>query len=103
MGRPLGSKQKYPYAILGKAEWQVKLKHILEGYKTFFGCERCDYKGCVGALQFHHRDESQKKFKPTSSSRIAWATRLEEMEKCDVVCANCHCNHHWEQRLSTCA
>jgi hypothetical protein len=41
-------------------------------------------------MDFDHRDPSQKSF--TISKRFAnrWERLLEEIAKCDVVCANCH-------------
>lgn len=51
------------------------------------------------ALQFHHRDPSTKMFELTSKTlsapkKFPWETILLEIEKCDLVCANCHAIAH---------
>lgn len=38
-----------------------KVKHILIEYKGG-KCQKCDYNRCEGALQFHHRNPSEKEF-----------------------------------------
>lgn len=44
------------------------------------------------ALDFHHRDPSQKSFNVSYylARGWGWARILEEISKCDVLCANCH-------------
>ena len=50
-------------------------------------------------LHFHHRDRSDKSFnmahvvgRATSIKQI-----LNEMKKCDILCANCHAIRHWRE------
>jgi hypothetical protein len=55
-------------------------------------CCECGYKLCVDALDLHHLDPSQKKF-TFSGIRArpkSWATIVDELKKCILVCANCH-------------
>jgi hypothetical protein len=54
-------------------------------------CEVCGYGRYIGALQFHHRDPSQKKFGLSRQgvTRSLSAAR-EEARKCVLLCANCH-------------
>ena len=51
-------------------------------------CTVCGYNGL--ALAFHHRNPKQKGFQ--ISNRLTWKldTLLAEVEKCDLVCMNCH-------------
>jgi transposase len=54
-------------------------------------CARCGYDRCIGALQFHHRDPTQKQFGLAHKGRAIALERLrEEAAKCTLVCANCH-------------
>lgn len=58
-------------------------------------CESCGWNGHPAALQFHHRDPSQKKFTITTSvmgspRKYPWDVIVAEIEKCDLLCANCH-------------
>ena len=54
-------------------------------------CEICGYDRHIGALQFHHRDPSQKRFGLSRQgvTRSLNAAR-EEAQKCILLCANCH-------------
>ncbi len=46
-------------------------------------------------LDFHHRDPSAKSFKiATKAWQVSEARLLEEVAKCDVLCANCHRIEH---------
>lgn len=54
-------------------------------------CLICGYDTCVFALEFHHRDPSQKAFGLAHrgiTRSIAEVRR--EAEKCVLLCANCH-------------
>lgn len=61
-------------------------------YKVERGCLDCGIND-FRVLDFDHRDGSQKRFDISRaiSSRMFSLTRIkEEIEKCDVRCANCH-------------
>lgn len=69
----------------------VKQKAIdLKGGK----CILCGYDKCVEALQFHHRDPSQKEFTISSPNFHKWEDVEKELEKCDLLCSNCHAEVH---------
>jgi len=56
------------------------------------GCDICGYNGCLAALHFHHtRDD--KSF-DLSRRKCSWERLRIEVEKCIVVCANCHTEIH---------
>lgn len=56
-------------------------------------CSRCGYNKCSTALEFHHLDPSQKEFGITSRN-VKWETLKVELDKCILVCANCHREIH---------
>lgn len=62
-------------------------------------CSRCGYDRYVGALDFHHRDPAQKD--PTWSRGWSLDKLKKELDKCDIVCANCHREIHAEMRGDT--
>ena len=53
-------------------------------------CTDCgvQYPGYV--MDFDHRDPAAKSFTISTNLRKPWAVVLEEIAKCDLVCANCH-------------
>ena len=71
-------------------------------YLEYAGCKciRCGYNKCPGVLSFHHRDPNLKEFWMGSlSERInsidELADRIKnEIDKCDILCANCHVMEH---------
>lgn len=66
-----------------------KLKEML--VQEFGGkCIRCGYSKCLRALGFHHRNPEEKKFGFQMKHSTKWNTLLEEAQKCDLLCANCH-------------
>jgi transposase len=54
-------------------------------------CAICGYDRCVAALHFHHIDPASKRFHLSMQGVTrALATARAEMEKCVLLCANCH-------------
>lgn len=58
-------------------------------------CQICGYDRCMEALEFHHLDSSQKDFGISSRGITrSWAKVQEELDKCVLLCANCHREVH---------
>lgn len=69
-------------------------RRALAQLKAERGCRDCPEKD-ARVLQFHHRDESAKRFTIGSRpGRLGMPALLAEVEKCDVLCANCHIRQH---------
>lgn len=56
-------------------------------------CQHCGYNKCMAALDFHHLDPSQKDFS-FSKKKAKWETLKPELDKCMLLCANCHREVH---------
>jgi hypothetical protein len=57
-------------------------------------CQICGYDKCLRSLHFHHKDGEEKKFELCYGARFTWQEVLEEINKCILVCANCHGEIH---------
>ena len=59
-------------------------------------CSICGYCKNMGALEFHHRQPENKTFNLDARklSNTNWESILIELEKCELVCANCHVEIH---------
>lgn len=57
-------------------------------------CIVCGYDKCIEALHFHHRDPLQKEFQISSPNFNKWDDVVNELEKCDLLCSNCHAELH---------
>lgn len=61
-------------------------------------CERCAYSKCVEAFDFHHRDPAQKDFAVSAEGVTrSWEKLRIEIDKCALLCANCHRELHAEE------
>jgi hypothetical protein len=58
--------------------------------KTKRGCADCGYNSHHAALDFDHLPGTEKLFTVSAMARRSWRLVLEEIRKCEVVCANCH-------------
>ncbi len=68
-------------------------KRIVAGYKAE-GCSICGYNKCDKALHFHHLDPNEKEITISRLRSHAVDRLIEEIEKCIVLCANCHYELH---------
>lgn len=72
-----------------KREKRQKIKKWVDEYKLAKGCVDCGYRLHAAALEFDH-------ILPVKHGRVAALTAhgmrivLEEIERCEVRCANCH-------------
>lgn len=58
-------------------------------------CEICGYDKNYAALEFHHLDPNEKDFGIASDGYTrSWENTKEELDKCILVCANCHRELH---------
>ena len=57
-------------------------------------CIICGYDKYQGALHFHHRDMSTKEFSLSHKKRYSFEYLKGELDKCILVCANCHSEIH---------
>ena len=71
----------------------VKLKQMAVSYKGG-KCERCGYDKNIGALDFHHLDPKQKEFEISKVRHKSIEDIKEELDKCILLCANCHREEH---------
>ena len=63
-------------------------------YKSTLSCIKCgENEACC--LEFHHINPDNKAFNISEKVRsLKWKTLLEEIEKCVVLCSNCHKKVH---------
>lgn len=87
--KKLARKQKAAKNSAKVVQWRRNAKQKLvelRGGK----CEICGYCKCLRALQFHHKNPAEKKFALSQANTKRFALMLAEVEKCILLCANCH-------------
>ena len=83
--------------------YRAKVRSFIQKYKSETPCADCGQKFNYYVMQFDHLPKYTKSF---SISKFQDHTAdvdkvLEEMKKCDLVCANCHTERGYQRRLST--
>ena len=58
-------------------------------------CIRCGWSGHLAGFQFHHT--GSKDFQIGSASNRKWAVVWKEIQKCELLCSNCHSAEHSKQ------
>lgn len=81
-----------------KEKQQLKIKAVeYKGGK----CVQCGYNKSMAALEFHHIDPNIKEQNIAKYSTRQWDAVKVELDKCILVCANCHREIHENIRKST--
>lgn len=81
-------------AVIAVQKRRDKVKVMSVEYKGG-SCEICGYNKYVGALEFHHKDPTQKDFGIGDKGYTrSWEKIKEELNKCMILCANCHREIH---------
>lgn len=97
-GKPLkGKQEKYCSDKCGKNYRRQKIKDRAVIYAGG-QCKICGYKKCNRALEFHHLDPTKKAFgiseQTHRGSNVTWKVLKDELNKCILVCSNCHHEIH---------
>lgn len=67
-------------------------------YKSKLKCTSCGFSH-PAAIQFHHIDPTQKDLAVSQivGNARSWESIIKEIDKCIVLCANCHSIEHWKE------
>ncbi len=89
----LNNRQKY---IDKAAVWRKKQMHMLRQYKSDKGCALCD-ESHPAALDLHHIGDDKLFNVSSMVGHVSNETLMAEVEKCEVICANCHRKLHYKE------
>lgn len=70
---------------------------MINDLKLERGCAVCGYNSHPAALHFNHIS-GDKHFDISQDPKKAWGKLMAEVDKCEVLCANCHGIHTYENR-----
>ena len=80
-----------------KTNRRIEMKKKLNKYKKTLRCKICGFSDWR-ALTFHHKNPDQKTGDVSDIIRSSWKAAKKEIEKCDVLCSNCHAIEHYERK-----
>ena len=108
------NRKKYDDPRQHKREWNNRNKEHRQAYKVIYGnrrkvelirlkgaiCRDCllKYDGTNGAIfDFHHINPDEKLFALNQQQLISksWKKIIDELEKCELLCSNCHRKIHF--------
>lgn len=91
-------KNKHIIRINAQERKRALTKYIRE-YKESIGCTDCKIEYPFFVLQFDHvRGEKKDNVATMVNNRISLKVIKEEIDKCEVVCANCHALRTWSRK-----
>jgi len=82
-------------SVIRLARRRVSKRIWLRELKSEMKCARCGFNH-PAALDFHHKDKESKVLAIANALRDGWTREriLEEIGKCEILCANCHRIEH---------
>ncbi|HIE36271.1 MAG TPA: hypothetical protein EYP89_03435 [Candidatus Omnitrophica bacterium] len=95
--RKYADRREYLIKAVCRRRKELRLKAIAyKGGK----CQICSYNKCTEALELHHLNGSKKEFGISCKGITrSWKKIKSELDKCILVCANCHREIHTKQQL----
>jgi 5-methylcytosine-specific restriction endonuclease McrA len=93
-------KVKTDYPLSDK--WPIEIQKRVHNRKKIWcidykggKCEVCGYSKHPSALEFHHKNPVEKKFEiGDSKNSVSKKVLQKELDKCALLCANCHREVH---------
>ncbi len=86
--RGLNSEIRNKQRIYNKSN-RKKSRQNLYNFMKDKACIICK-ESDIACLQFDHRDKTTKLFNISEAMGYGWEKILNEISKCDILCANCH-------------
>jgi hypothetical protein len=92
------SRRGHTRTMCNSCKSNYRLKERQQERVTYLGgkCSVCGYDKCAAALDFHHVDASDKgEFQLSQSHCRSWDAVKAELDKCVLLCRNCHAEYHY--------
>jgi transcription elongation factor Elf1 len=77
---------------------RVKIRKWFKNYKSTLKCKICG-ENHISVLDFHHEDPKIKDKHVSSLLGYSENKLKEEIEKCIVLCSNCHRKLHYNEKM----
>ena len=75
-----------------------KLEKLKDKCLQYLGGKKCNECGSdylpLGAYHFHHRNNKDFNISKMIGGSFTWKQITEELDKCVILCANCHASIH---------
>lgn len=78
------------HTVYSRNQRRAEMWKLIQDYKQARGCSNCGYKEYPQALQFDHLRDKKANVSDLIRSDYSLETIMKEIEKCQILCANCH-------------
>lgn len=78
-------------------DWKKAQRQRINEYKDSQCCVKCG-ESRNWLLDFHHPDPKEKEFQISQGERYKWEKVKKEIDKCIVLCSNCHRDFHYQEK-----
>jgi len=79
---------------------RLKTKDFIDDFKKNRQCTKCGDKRFY-VLDFHHISNKEFEIAMAHSRGISKERLLKELDKCELLCANCHRELHYKEKLES--
>lgn len=98
--RPYGKRSRIQsYCKVCQQKMQnARLKSFKQKCVEYLGscCMHCGYSKCIAAMEFHHKNPTEKEFGIAKVRNRAFSQVIkDELDKCELLCSNCHKEVHY--------
>ena len=92
-------RKKKQYYLDKAAERRKKVRQEFEQFKSTLKCEKCG-ESHIACLDFHHKDPQEKDIEISHAVGRSWGVGKlkKEIDKCVILCSNCHRKLHYEEK-----
>ena len=73
------------------------LRQLLKEYKEKRPCMDCNQYYPSYVMDFDHREDKALNVSNAPARGWSWERTLKEIDKCDLICANCHRIRTWQR------
>ena len=96
---PENASQKKADAKIWRKKIIERNREFLKKYRESHPCEKCG-ESHVACLDFHHKNREDKEIEVSIMVRKGMSLEriIKEIEKCMVLCRNCHAKLHYQER-----
>ena len=88
---PLAKIKKNKRIYKRRLELKIKSIEYLGGV-----CKMCGGKFHTASFDFHHKNPETKSFTIAEKNSASWGARVNELDKCVLLCSNCHREFHYK-------
>ena len=86
--------------VMDRNQRRAHMWKTIQNYKQAHGCQECGYNKNPHALQFDHLRDKKANVSDMIRSDYGHDTIWKEIQKCQILCANCHAEITHQRKIN---